>query len=66
MMMRQEEDSLKELKALQKIVSFAPFGEIMILHPFYLNAYYSALREKSLATSRDSSRRPPVCRRTGM
>jgi AraC family transcriptional regulator len=49
--MRQEENSLKELEALQKIVPFAPFAEIKTLHPFALNAYYSALRERILATS---------------
>ena len=51
MMMQQEENSLKELEALQKIVPFAPFREIKTLHPFDLNAYYSALEEKSFATS---------------
>ncbi len=51
MVMRQEENSLKELEALQKIVPFAPFAEIKTLHPFALNAYYSALRERILATS---------------
>jgi AraC family transcriptional regulator len=51
MMMQQEENSLKELEALQKIVPFAPFREIKALHPFDLNAYYSALEEKSFATS---------------
>src|SRR5580704_8157630 len=50
-MMQQEENSLKELEALQKIVPFAPFREIKTLHPFNLNAYCSALREKSFATS---------------
>jgi AraC family transcriptional regulator len=49
--MRQEENSLKELAALQKIVPFAPFGEIKALYPFDLNTYYLALREKTLATS---------------
>jgi AraC family transcriptional regulator len=48
---QQEENSLKELAALQKIVPFAPFGEIKALYPFDLNTYYSALREKTLATS---------------
>jgi AraC family transcriptional regulator len=48
---KQEENSLKELEALQKIVPFAPFREIKTLHPFDLNAYYSALEEKSFATS---------------
>jgi 3-hydroxymyristoyl/3-hydroxydecanoyl-(acyl carrier protein) dehydratase len=51
MVMRPEENSLKELETLQKIVSFAPFREIKALHPFDLNAYYSALAEKSFATS---------------
>ncbi|HEY0801690.1 MAG TPA: AraC family transcriptional regulator [Steroidobacteraceae bacterium] len=51
MVMQQEENSLKELEALQKIVPFAPFREIKMLHPFDLNAYYSALKEKSFATS---------------
>jgi AraC family transcriptional regulator len=48
MMMRQEENSFKELEALQKTVLF---GEIKALHPLDLNGYYSALREKSFATS---------------
>jgi AraC family transcriptional regulator len=48
MMMQQEENSLKELEALQKTVLF---GEIRALHPLDLNGYYSALREKSFATS---------------
>jgi len=51
MVMQQEENSLKELEALQKIVRFAPFREIKTLHPFDLNAYYSALKAKSFATS---------------
>jgi AraC family transcriptional regulator len=51
MMMQQEENSLKELEALQKIVPFAPFREIKELHPFDLNAYYSALEKKIFATS---------------
>jgi AraC family transcriptional regulator len=51
MMMQPEENSRKELEALQKIVPFAPFREIKTLHPFDLNGYYSALREKSFATS---------------
>src|SRR5258707_8770373 len=51
MVMRQEEISLKELEALQKIVPCAAFAEIKTLHPFALNAYYSALRERILATS---------------
>jgi len=51
MVMQQEENSLKELEALQKIVPFAPFREIKTLHPFDLNAYYSALKEKIFATS---------------
>jgi AraC family transcriptional regulator len=51
MVMRQEENSLKELETLQKIVPFAPFREIKALHPFDLNTYYSALTEKSFATS---------------
>jgi AraC family transcriptional regulator len=51
MVMWQEENSLKELETLQKIVPFAPFREIKTLHPFDLNAYYSALEEKSIATS---------------
>jgi hypothetical protein len=51
MVMGREENSLKELEALQKIVPFAPFAEIKTLHPFALNAYYSALRERILATS---------------
>jgi AraC family transcriptional regulator len=51
MMMQQEENSLKELAALQKIVPFAPFREIKALHPFDLNGYYSALEAKILATS---------------
>jgi AraC family transcriptional regulator len=51
MVMRQEENSLKELETLQKIVPFAPFREIKALHPFDLNSYYSALTEKSFATS---------------
>ena len=45
MMMQQEENSLKELEALQKIVPFAPFREIKALHPFDLNAYYSVRDE---------------------
>jgi AraC family transcriptional regulator len=48
MMMRQEGNGLKGLEALQKIIAF---GEIKALHPFDLNGYYSALREKSFATS---------------
>jgi AraC family transcriptional regulator len=48
MMMQQEENSLKELEELQKTILF---GEIKALHPLDLNAYYSALREKSFATS---------------
>jgi AraC family transcriptional regulator len=44
----QEENSLKELEALQKTILF---GEIKALHPLDLNDYYSALREKSFATS---------------
>jgi AraC family transcriptional regulator len=48
MMMRQEQNSLKELEALQKTVLF---GEIKALHPLDMNGYYSALREKSFATS---------------
>ena len=36
--MRQEENSLKELETLQKIVPFAPFREIKALHPFDLKA----------------------------
>jgi AraC family transcriptional regulator len=51
MMMQQEENSLKELEALQKIVAFAPFREIKALHPFDLNAYYSALEANMLTTS---------------
>ena len=51
MMMQPEENSRKELEALQKIVPFAPFREIKTLHPFDVNVYYSALREKSFATS---------------
>jgi AraC family transcriptional regulator len=51
MMMQPEENSLKELEALQRIVPFAPFREIKTLHPFDLNAYYSALQEKTLETS---------------
>jgi AraC family transcriptional regulator len=51
MVMQPEENSLKELEALQKIVPFAPFREIKALHPFYLNAYYSALKERIFATS---------------
>jgi AraC family transcriptional regulator len=48
MMMRQEGNSPKELEELQKTVLF---GEIKALHPLDLNGYYSALREKSFATS---------------
>jgi hypothetical protein len=48
MMMPQEENSLKELEALQKTILF---GEITALHPLDLNDYYAALREKSFATS---------------
>ena len=51
MMMQQEQNSLKELEALQKIVPFGPFREIKALHPFDRNAYYSALEKKILATS---------------
>jgi AraC family transcriptional regulator len=47
-MMQEEENSLKELEALQKTVLF---GEIKALHPLGLHGYYSALREKSFATS---------------
>jgi AraC family transcriptional regulator len=48
MMIRQEGNGLKGLEALQKTVAF---GEIKALHPLDLNGYYSALREKSFATS---------------
>jgi AraC family transcriptional regulator len=48
MMMRQEGNGLKGLEALQKTVAF---GEMKALHPLDLNGYYSALREKSFATS---------------
>jgi AraC family transcriptional regulator len=48
MVMQQEENSLKELEALQKTVLF---GEIKELHPLDLNGYYSALRQKSFTTS---------------
>jgi AraC family transcriptional regulator len=51
MVIQQEENSRKELEALQRIVAFAPFREIKTLHPFNLNGYYSALEEKSFATS---------------
>jgi AraC family transcriptional regulator len=51
MVMQQEENSLKELEALQRIVPFAPFREIKTLHPFNLNGYHSALEEKIFATS---------------
>jgi AraC family transcriptional regulator len=47
-MAQQEENSVKELEALQKTVLF---GEIKAVHPFDLNGYYLALREKSFATS---------------
>jgi AraC family transcriptional regulator len=50
-MMQQEENSPEELEALQKVVPFAPFRDIKTLDPFDLNAYYSALEEKTLATS---------------
>jgi hypothetical protein len=49
--MQQEENSPEELEALQKVVPFAPFRDIKTLDPFDLNAYYSALEEKTLATS---------------
>jgi AraC family transcriptional regulator len=48
MMMQHEGNGLKGLEALQKIIAF---GEMKGLHPFALNGYYSALREKSFATS---------------
>jgi AraC family transcriptional regulator len=48
MMIRQEENSLRELETLQKTILF---GEIEASHPLDLNGYYSALREKSFATS---------------
>jgi AraC family transcriptional regulator len=49
--MRQEENSRKELEALQRIVPFAPFREIKTFHPFNLNGYYSALEKKIFSTS---------------
>jgi hypothetical protein len=42
MVMQQEENSLRELEALQKIVPFSPFREIKTRHLFDLNAYYLA------------------------
>jgi AraC family transcriptional regulator len=51
MVMQPEENSLKELEALQKNVPFAPFREIKTLHPFNLNGYYAALEQKIFATS---------------
>jgi AraC family transcriptional regulator len=51
MVMQPEENSLKELEALQRIVPFGPFREIKAWHPFDLNGYYAALKEKSFATS---------------
>jgi AraC family transcriptional regulator len=51
MVMQPEENSLKELEALQRIVPFAPFREIKALHPFDRNGYYSALEKKIFATS---------------
>jgi AraC family transcriptional regulator len=48
MMMRQEENSLKELEALQNTILF---GEIKALHPLDTNGFYSTLRDKSFATS---------------
>jgi AraC family transcriptional regulator len=48
MMMPQEENSLKELEAVQKTILF---GEIKPLHPLDLNDSYPALRENILATS---------------
>jgi AraC family transcriptional regulator len=51
MVIQPEENSLKELEALQRIVPFAPFREIKALHPFDRNGYYSALEKKIFATS---------------